>query len=96
LANGGEKEKLTHLANRTEFAGYSRQEHVALELAECITVTDSKIDSKLWGHVKEHFSDDEIVELVGLISFQNLSSKFNAALDIAPQGFCVIPDQSKG
>lgn len=27
----------------------------------------------------------------GLIAFQNLSIKFNGALDIPPQGFCVRP-----
>tara|TARA_R110001592_G_scaffold363170_1_gene680905 strand:- start:2950 stop:3135 length:186 start_codon:yes stop_codon:yes gene_type:complete len=32
------------------------------------------------------------VELTGLIAFQNLSSKFNSALDVPPQGFCRLPD----
>jgi hypothetical protein len=31
------------------------------------------------------------VELTGLIAFQNLSSKFNSALDVPSQGFCQIP-----
>ena len=31
------------------------------------------------------------VELTGLIAFQNLSSKFNAALGVPPQGFCELP-----
>ena len=34
-----------------------------------------------------------MVELTGLIAFQNMSAKFNAALDIAPQGFCQLPVQ---
>jgi hypothetical protein len=28
------------------------------------------------------------MELTGLIAFQNLSSKFNGALDVPAQGFC--------
>lgn len=43
--------------------------------------------------LKQHFDDDTIVELTGLIAFQNLSSKFNAALDIEAQGFCKAPNQ---
>ena len=41
--------------------------------------------------VKQHFDEDGIVELTGLIAFQNLSSKFNAALNVSPQGFCRLP-----
>lgn len=38
--------------------------------------------------LKTFFDDDAIVELTGLIAFQNLSSKFNSALDVPSQGFC--------
>jgi hypothetical protein len=34
-----------------------------------------------------------MVELTGLIAFQNMSAKFNAALDVPPQGFCQLPVQ---
>ena len=39
------------------------------------------------------FDDDTIVELTGLIAFQNLSSKFNSALDVPAQGFCARPER---
>lgn len=43
------------------------------------------------------FSEAAIIELTGLIAFQNMSSKFNVALGVEPQGFCTIaPQQSKG
>jgi hypothetical protein len=29
--------------------------------------------------------------LTGLIAFQNMSSKFNSALDVPAQGFCKLP-----
>jgi alkylhydroperoxidase family enzyme len=41
--------------------------------------------------LKVVFDDDTIVELTGLIAFQNLSSKFNSALDVPAQGFCSRP-----
>jgi alkylhydroperoxidase family enzyme len=37
--------------------------------------------------------DDAIIELTALIAFQNLSSKFNAALNVTPQGFCDSADR---
>jgi AhpD family alkylhydroperoxidase len=41
--------------------------------------------------LKPEFDDDALVELAGLIAFQNLSSKFNSALDVPAQGFCGVP-----
>ena len=41
----------------------------------------------------EHFDDDVIIELTGLITFQNLSSKFNATLGVKHQSFCAIAPQ---
>ncbi len=41
--------------------------------------------------LKEHFDDDAIVELTALIAYQNMSSKFNAALGVPAQGFCTLP-----
>ena len=48
-------------------------------------------DDQLRATLRRHWDEDGIVELTGLIAFQNLSSKFNAALDVPPQGFCVMP-----
>jgi alkylhydroperoxidase family enzyme len=45
--------------------------------------------------LKLNFDDDAIIELAALIAFQNLSSKFNAALGVVPQGFCPLPQHAK-
>jgi hypothetical protein len=56
-------------------------------------MTDSTrgVDEALAARLREEFDEDGLVELTALISFQNLSSKFNSALDVPPQGFCQIP-----
>jgi hypothetical protein len=41
--------------------------------------------------LRQYFVDDAIVELTALIAFQNMSSKFNSALAVPPQGFCKLP-----
>lgn len=51
-------------------------------------VTENRVNDAQFACLKEHFSEDAIVELTALIAFQNLSSKFNAALGIEPHGFC--------
>ncbi len=68
---------------------FSNEERLALEYAEAMTL--NKVDDELRQRLKEHWDDDAIVELTGLIAFQNMSSKFNAALDLPAQGFCRLP-----
>jgi alkylhydroperoxidase family enzyme len=40
--------------------------------------------------LRQHFDDQAIIELAALIAYQNMSSKFNAALGIPAHGFCDI------
>jgi len=68
---------------------FNGEERLALEYAEAITL--NRVDDDLRGRITQHWKDDAIVELTGLIAFQNLSSKFNAALDVPAQGFCRVP-----
>ena len=56
---------------------------------------DSNMPPLLWPSIAPpftaHFDEDALAELCGLIAFQNMSSKYNAALDIPAQGFCQMP-----
>lgn len=70
---------------------FQPEERLALEYAEAITISGQEVDDLLRSRLKRQWDDDAIVELTGLIAFQNLSSKFNAALDVPPQGFCQLP-----
>jgi len=86
-----------HLAALDEFETsplFDSRIKAALAYAVAITVTGTKVDANLIARLKNHFNDDAIIELTALIAFQNLSSKFNSALDVAAQGFCNIPPPS--
>jgi AhpD family alkylhydroperoxidase len=75
---------------------FSELERVALDYTEAMTYSDREVDDDLMARLKLHFDDDAVIELTALIAFQNLSSKFNAALAVPPQGFCRLPDQTRG
>ena len=90
----GETEKIKQLKNWLVSNVYSSKEKVALEYAETITITGRSVSQELQGKLLEHFKKEEIIELTAIIAYQNLSSKFNSALDIKPNGFCEI-DKSK-
>lgn len=90
----GETEKINQLKTWQGSNVYSLKEKVALGYAETITITGRKVSQELQATLLEHFKKEEIIELTAIIAYQNLSSKFNSALDIKPNGFCEI-DKSK-
>lgn len=82
-------EKIDSLSGWQQSSLFDAQERLALEYAE--TMTLNQVDEDLRNRLKVQWTDDFIVELTALIAFQNLSSKFNAALDVPSQGFCQLP-----
>ncbi len=91
LQRGLSEEKLLALPEWRESEGFDARERAALDYAEAMTITDRGVDDALFARLREHFDEDAVVELTALIAFQNLSSKFNAALAVPPQGFCRLP-----
>jgi len=73
---------------------FSPEERLAMEYAEAMTITTPGVSDDLRQRLKSRWEDDTIVEITGLIAFQNLSSKFNAALDVPSQGFCRLPPRT--
>ena len=89
----GSMEKVEKLAKWKESDLFDEKEKVVLEYSEAVTYSDQQVTDQLIERLKSFFDDDAIVELTGLIAFQNMSSKFNSALDVPPQGFCKLPDE---
>ena len=83
--------KLEGLANWNGSNLYTDDERVALEYAESVTLPTLGVSDDLRRRLKDRFTDDALIELTGLIAFQNMSAKFNSALDIPAQGLCVVP-----
>lgn len=82
--------KLLEVSNWKQSSSFEEKEKVALEYAEAMTQTEGKVQDPLREKLKEYFSDDALIELTALISFQNLSARFNAALGVKPQGLCPV------
>jgi AhpD family alkylhydroperoxidase len=87
----GSMAKVEQLAEWKTCDIFTEKERLALEYAEAITYSDQQVTDELMQRLKVVFDDDIIIELTGLIAFQNLSSKFNSALDVPAQGFCSRP-----
>ena len=70
---------------------FDARERAALAYAEAMTDLRRRVDDVLFDRVRHEFDEDEIVELTALVAFQNMSSKFDAALGVPAQGFCATP-----
>lgn len=78
-------EKIEALADYDASPLYSGAERVALRYADAMTVTGREVSDELFAQLREHYTDDAIVELTEVIAWENASSKFNRALRIPSQ-----------
>jgi alkylhydroperoxidase family enzyme len=81
-AAGVSDEKLEALADYAASPLFDERERVALEYADAITLSDRDVDDALFARVRQHFGEDELVELTATIAWENCSSKFNRAFRV--------------
>jgi len=55
-----------------------------------MTITGQKITDGLFAEVRRHFSEAQVVEPTAAVALENFRSKFNVALGVESQGFCIL------
>ena len=93
MKRGVAPEKVEALGDWRDSPLFDARERDTLDYAEAMTLSDRRVEDTQIAALRRHFDDNTIVELTALIAFQNLSSKFNSALDVPSQGFCRPPRQ---
>jgi AhpD family alkylhydroperoxidase len=76
---------------------FTEREKLALDYTVAVMRTPVEVTDELFSRMKEHFSDDQLVEITALLTLVNLD-RFNAAFGIGSAGFsngmvCVTPDR---
>jgi alkylhydroperoxidase family enzyme len=87
--------KLQAAANWRDSALFSAEERLALDYAECITITGRRVDDALFARLRARFSEAQLVELTAAVALENFRSKFNPPLGIEAQGFCLLPQRGQ-
>jgi alkylhydroperoxidase family enzyme len=87
---GASEAKLAEVTNAASSALFSENERAAIEFAEAMTFSDRRVSDQLFARVRAHFSEAQVVELAAAVALENFRSKFNVALGIEAQGFCVL------
>ncbi len=81
-------EKLAALDDYERSPLFTERERAALAYAEAATDSARGVDDACFARLRSQFDAQAVLELTALVAFQNLSSKFNAALGVPAQGFC--------
>ena len=87
---GADEEKIRQVPTWRESRLFSDMERAALEYAERMTITGEKVTDELWGRLRAHFGEAQMVELTAAVALENFRSKFNVPLGVEAQGFCVL------
>jgi AhpD family alkylhydroperoxidase len=76
---------------------FTEREKLALDYTVGVMRTPVDVSDELFARMKEHFTDEQIVEITALLTVVNLD-RFNAAFGVGSAGFsdgmvCVPPDR---
>jgi uncharacterized peroxidase-related enzyme len=89
--HGASDEKLAAVADWRASLLFSTAERAALAYADAMTATPPAVDDAVFNALQAHFAPPAIVELTAVIAFQNMSARFNTALQAEAYGFCRMP-----
>jgi AhpD family alkylhydroperoxidase len=95
--SGFSDDELLALPRYRESDLFTEREKLALDYTVGVMRTPVEVTDELFARVKEHFTDEQLVEITALITLVNLD-RFNAAFGIGAAGFsegmvCVPPDR---
>jgi alkylhydroperoxidase family enzyme len=76
---------------------FTEREKLGLDYAVAVMRTPVEVTDDLFARLKEHFTDEQLVEMTALLTVVNLD-RFNAAFGIGSAGFsdgmvCLVPDR---
>jgi AhpD family alkylhydroperoxidase len=95
--SGLSDEELLALPRYRQSDLFSEREKLALDYTVAVMRTPVEVTDDLFARMKEHFSNEQLVEITALLTLVNVD-RFNAAFGIGSAGFsegmvCVPPDR---
>jgi alkylhydroperoxidase family enzyme len=90
MQNGASEDKIRAIDQAATSPLFDEVERDTIAYAEAMTITGQRVSDELFARIRKHFSEPQIVELTAAVALENFRSKFNVALGIEAQGFCVL------
>lgn len=95
-SHGVRDEQILALPDHRSATCFSPLERLVLDYAEAMTRTPVQVTDELFAGMREHFDEQQLVELTAAIAWENWRARFNWAFDIGAAGFsegaaCPVP-----
>ncbi|HYL59491.1 MAG TPA: hypothetical protein VEU51_11505 [Candidatus Acidoferrales bacterium] len=84
-------EKLAAIADYVENPLFSPAERAALRYTEEVTRGSVDVPDDVFEDLKRNFNTEQIVDLTATIAMENMRARFNRALQVEADGFCMLP-----
>jgi alkylhydroperoxidase family enzyme len=77
---------------------FSDLERLVLDYAVAMTATPVDVPEALFAELRQHFNEEQMIELTATVAWENYRARFDHALGIEAQGFsngayCVRPER---
>ncbi|HTP31945.1 MAG TPA: hypothetical protein VMJ75_07215 [Candidatus Acidoferrales bacterium] len=69
-----------------DWAGFSPAEAALLRLADAMSDTPSNVSDELYGELRRHFSEEELMELAASAALESYRARFNRVFDVGSDG----------
>lgn len=79
---------LAELATWRTSTRFTPLERLCLDYAEAASATPVDVPASLVDALREHLSDEAVVELAMMVAVEHQRSRFNAGLGLTSQGYC--------
>jgi AhpD family alkylhydroperoxidase len=94
---GVTEQQLIAMPRYRESEEFTALERLVLDYATAMSRTPTTVTDELFGAMREHFDERQLVELTNVIALENMRARFNSAFDMTPAGFsegtiCAIPE----
>ncbi|WP_040599213.1 carboxymuconolactone decarboxylase family protein [Patulibacter medicamentivorans] len=94
--HGVPEEQIRDLVRHRESPAFDERERLVLDYAAAMSRTPAVVDDELFAALRERFDERQVVHLTSAIAWEQYRARFNAALEIPPDGFstgtvCAIP-----
>ena len=95
---GVSEQQLMALPDFESSPAFNDVEKLVLRYAAAMTLTPVEVSEGMFGNLRLHFDDRQLVELTSAIAWENYRARFDHAFGIEAEGFyrgalCLLPER---
>ena len=70
----------------SRFEGFAPQEAALLRMADAMADTPSNVSDEVYAELRQHFSEDQLIELAASAALENFRARYNRVFDVGSDG----------